>query len=107
MTPDEFIAFVDAWIAKGGEFRDPEKHNITTAAEVDAICRALDSVHIFAANCIHTPAFFCLAVYFHYAKTKAAIEAVRASLSALTAAPGKFSSARSRIYAAPGRPSRN
>jgi hypothetical protein len=50
---------------------------ITTPDEVDAICRGLDSGHIFAANSIHTPAFFYLAAYFHYAKTEAAVDAVR------------------------------
>jgi hypothetical protein len=78
MAPDKFIALVDAWIAKGGQFHDPDKYAITTAAEVDAICRALDSQHIFAANSIHTPAFFYLTAYLHHAKTKVAVDAFRA-----------------------------
>jgi hypothetical protein len=78
MTAEQFIAFVDAWIAKGGALRDPDRHFITTVAEVDAICRALDSEHIFAANSIHTPAYFSLAAYLHYPKTQAAADAVRA-----------------------------
>ncbi len=77
MTPKEFVALVDNWSATGGEFRDPDRHVITTPAEVDAICRGLDSDHIFAANSIHTPAFFYLAAYFHYAETDAAVDAVR------------------------------
>jgi hypothetical protein len=77
MTPKEFVALVDAWCVTGGEFRDPDKHDITTPAEVDEICRGLDSGHFFAANSIHTPAFFYLAAYFHYAKTDAAVDAVR------------------------------
>jgi hypothetical protein len=79
MTPEEFATLVDAWSLTGGEFRDPDRHMITTPAEVDAICRGLDSDYIFAANSIHTPAFFYLAAYFHYAKTEAAVDAVRTS----------------------------
>ena len=71
MTPKEFVALVDAWSATGGEFSGADRHVITTPDEVDAICRGLDSGHIFAANSIHTPAFFYLAAYFHYAKTEA------------------------------------
>src|SRR5262249_23300678 len=77
MTPKEFVALVDAWSATGGEFSGADRHVITTPDEVEAICRGLDSGHIFAANCIHTPAFFYLAAYFHYAKTEAAVDAVR------------------------------
>jgi hypothetical protein len=77
MTPKEFVALVDAWSVTGGQFRDPDRHAITTPAEVDAICRGLDSDHIFAANSIHTAAFFYLAAFFHYAKTAAAVESVR------------------------------
>jgi hypothetical protein len=77
MTPKEFVALLDAWRVTGGEFRDPDRHVITTAAEVDAICRGLDSDHIFAANSVHTPAFFYLAAFFHYAKTAVAVDAVR------------------------------
>jgi hypothetical protein len=77
MTPKEFVALVDAWSATGGEFSGADRHVITTPDEVDAICRGLDSGHIFAANSIHTPAFFYLAAYFHYAKTEAAVDAVR------------------------------
>ena len=77
MTPKEFVALLDAWRVTGGEFRDPDRHLITTAAEVDAICRGLDSDHIFAANSVHTPAFFYLAAFFHYAKTAVAVDAVR------------------------------
>jgi hypothetical protein len=76
MAPEEFVAFVDAWSMNGGTFRDPDKHVITTVAEVDAVCHGLDSEHIFAGNSIHTPAFFYLAAHFHYAR-KDAVEAVR------------------------------
>lgn len=77
MTPKKFVAGLDAWSAEGGEFLDsvPDRHRITTPAEAEAVCRALDSEH--AVNCIETPAFHDLAAFFQSVETEAAAEVFR------------------------------
>jgi hypothetical protein len=71
MRPKKFVGVLDAWSAKGGEFPDliPHRHKITTGAEVEAVCRALCSAHIYAPNSIGTPALFDLAAFFQDAET--------------------------------------
>jgi hypothetical protein len=66
MPPKKFVGVLDRWVADGGAF--PEiisgGHRITTAAEAEAVCRALCSKHIYTPNSIQTPALFDLAAYF-------------------------------------------
>jgi hypothetical protein len=74
MTPEEFISALDAWSATGGKFRDsvPDDHKVTTPAEAEAVCRGLDSPHIYEVNSIGRPALSELVHFFQTVSTRSA-----------------------------------
>jgi hypothetical protein len=84
MTPEEFVAALDVWSATGGKFRDgvPDDHKVTTPAEAEAVCRGLDSPHIYTVNSIGSPALSELVHFF---------QTVRFSLPRGSSDSGKFS----------------
>jgi hypothetical protein len=58
MTPREFVGILDEWGAAGGAFPQPIAYDyaITTAAEAEAVCRALATPHIYAVGGLEVPA---------------------------------------------------
>jgi hypothetical protein len=77
MTPNEFVAALDAWSATGGKFRDsvPDDHKVTTPAEAEAVCRGPDSPHIYeVVDSIGSPALHDFAHFFQTVDTTSAAQ---------------------------------
>ncbi len=65
MDRTEFIALIDGWRSNGGRWPDiDQKYRLTTAAEAEAVCRALDSSRLYDADAFGEPVLFRLMTLF-------------------------------------------
>jgi hypothetical protein len=79
VTPKQFAIVLEEWSAKGGAPPEsiPHDYAITTAEEVNAVCRALSSNHIYAVDSIKTPALDNLLVFLQSVETPVASSVFR------------------------------
>jgi hypothetical protein len=66
MTPKEFVTVLDEGRANGGALSEdiPHDYVITTAEEVNAICRVHSSGHMYVIDSIKLPALHRLLAFF-------------------------------------------
>jgi hypothetical protein len=72
MDAGDFIRTVDNWTANGGPFPEIGEHDLTTAAEAEALCRAVASPHIYTPGEFGTLALFDLMDCFQASESREA-----------------------------------
>ena len=79
MTPKEFVTVLDEGRANGGALSEdiPHDYVITTAEEVNAICRGLSSGHMYVIDSIKLPTLHRLLAFSQSVEAKEAANVFR------------------------------
>jgi hypothetical protein len=72
MDAAEFVRTLDNWTERGGPFPRPRQHDLTTAAEAEALCRAVASPHIYTRGEFGPSALFDLMECFQASESREA-----------------------------------